>query len=316
MSDREPKSDPPPPDTPADTPAAKRASAPADPRAGFVTMPNDLRVFTQQHPHAVKLAELPGAIDAAAKLREAGRGPDVLYEDLRAEPPRDPAAAADENRSEHLIVEMPAGVSPWGKDAAAAKEAAAVTIDKAALPSASAPPSTRTTPGKPPRKGAPGSKATSERRDRRWFFVIGLAVTAVLVAIALRPRDEPGSRDDPTSGVATAVQATGMTAATTAATIEPMTTGTSPATSAAPTTTGALPTSTQVPTASVASATKLSPKLSGDPYADAGALPRPPASADPSVAPAVTTAPSARPSATSTSPWDVVFEKKKDSGNQ
>jgi hypothetical protein len=312
MSDREPKSDPPPPS--AVTPPAKRAPASADSRPGFTTMPNDIRAFTQEHPHAMKLEELPGATDAADKLREAGRGPDVLFEDLRAERPRDPSTAAEENRSEHVIVEMPGGVSPWVKDARAAKDAAAVTIDKAALPSASSPAREATRPARATRAVTPAKKAPADRHERRWLLWVGLAAAAVLLVVALRPRDEPGSRDDSTTGAATAVQATGMTAATTAAAMTgaPIATGAPAVTGAAPMVTSSYAPTAQAPATNTASTTKPAPKRTSDPFVDAGAPPTPPASAEPSVAPAATTAPpapSSAPSSSSSTP--IWFPKSK-----
>ena len=299
MSGSGPKSDRPPASRPDAPPATSS-------RPGFVTMPTELRAFQKADPNAGALKDAEIA-DAAAKLRQAGRGPDVLFEELPAERLRDPNAAADENRSEHVIVEMPAGVSPWVKDAAAVREAAAVTVDKAALPPASAGRSdaaTVTTKAARPVSSRRGARPDGP--DRRWLVWIGLAASAVLLVVALRPRDEPGSHDEPTGELPAAVQATGMTAASSTGAMTGATATGVPAITGAPATTGEAPsapsaraTGAQPFATGAASSTRTAPRGTADLYVDAGALPHPPASAQPSVAPVVSSAPTAPPVVTS-----------------
>lgn len=331
-------------------------------------MPTELRVFQRVDPHAGALASTEVA-SAAEKLREAGRGPDVLYEDVRAEPPRAPGdgPAPDENRAEHVIVTMPGGASPWATDGAAAKALAAGAIDKAALPSATAAALDKAAETLPAAMEATRDKGTAAAHDkgteaerpsaaeaaldkaaaaasvkprpvggeRRLLpAAAGLLVAALLVFALVRGwmgSVEPAASGDAASGSAPHATGMGVPPATGAA----MTTGAAMMTGAAMTT-GA-PAMTETPGASgtsqapaVGTGTRAVPKGTGDPYGDAGAPPRPPVTAQPtasveptsapvvtattSVAPAVTGAPSAKPSATG-NPWDVVFEKRKESGN-
>jgi len=83
---------------------------------------------------------------------------------------------------------------------------------------------------------------------------------------------------------------------------------------------GANPIGASVRTASA----KVAPKCTVEPYLDAGVLPQATSTADPAptAVPVVTAVPSVAPSskpvatAAGTSPLDVIFEKRKESGNQ
>lgn len=246
--------------------------------------------------------------------------------------------------------------SPWivAAEPAEVAEAAEPESDPAALPSATAP-SSRPPPvnlvapiaaedGDRGRASArSGAGGASSSKGRGVLALAGVAATALVVFLVLR-----GSPELPHSG------ATGSTsfAATESATAPASTTGADiagtateptiagPATAATDTGASAMVTTSAAvsgqaiapgvaPTTATATATKsTAPRTSGDPYADAGASPKPTASAEPTVAPVVssapsvapvaTTAPSVKPSATTTNPWDAPFEKqkKKDSESQ
>lgn len=323
MSGTGPKSEPTP------IPQSRAPQAPAESRPGFLTMPTELRAFQRPDPNAGVLAAAEVAA-AADKLREAGRGPDILFEDLRASPPREPSA--NDNRAEHLVVNVPASASPW------AKEAAAVEIDKSALPSASAPaataPSSRPPPGvaaevapKSSAKATTSTKAatsTSKNKQNRrgplvWVVLLfAVAAIAVVMVVAQEdPRDPVASTPAGATTEATGSLPVATTDPRATATGAPVTTG------AATIATAQLPTARTASTASsagTASVTRPVPKLSGDPYMDAGALPKAtgePAPTAPTVVTAPSTAPtappatatsSATPSATSPSLW---FPKSK-----
>jgi len=323
MTERTPKSEPPPA-------PSKTARAPASSRAGFVTMPTELRVFSRPDPTARSLADNPEVAAAAAKLRTSGRGPDVLYEDLRdAGPQKAGDPSANDNRAEHLIVEMPAGVpgalrteteratpagdegaSPWAHDAAAANELAAAAIDKDALPSATAPssgqpPSVREARG-PASLTRPSARPrdASSKRGRAWMAMgaAGLVTVVVMVLITTSPPADDGSGRSPTASNTGAMGTSAMTGAAARTGDEVPTAMPSGlavnATGAAASTTGAAPMTTGAAALAPTSSAKVAPRSTGDPYLDAGVLPKATATVDPapSVAPVVTAVPSIEPS--------------------
>ena len=303
MSEPGPKSEPgserDPTPLPNDTPAARVHSRP-----GFVTMPTELRHFRAQDPTAMTLADMPQAAQAADVLRGMGRGDDVLFEHVRDAAPREPSP--DDNRAEHVIVQLPPKPRP-------------------ASPSSRPPPSVTDTPVHP--RSAHGERP---RPDRRWMAaLVGLSSLALIAVLVVRGMTGPGESDG--SGELGATSGHGATTPGTVPTGASMTTGAPPmSTGAAAVTTGAaLPTSIPGARLTSTSATPFPPATTGvrpvpkathDPSVDAGVPPKPAPSVEPSAAPVLsaqpTSAPSAKPSTTVTNPWDVVFEKKKESASQ
>lgn len=286
-------------------------------------MPTELRLFQGPDPTAMRLDEMPDAATAADGLRELGRSSDVLMDDVREGPPREPSP--DDNRAEHVVVTMPASASPWAADRAAAKAMEEAAINKEALPSSTVPASRPASSG-----GAPAAvKPAGVGSDRRAGILIGAVAIAALIFLAVV---RPWQGSDPTAG------SSGETASMTGAAMTgaaPLWTGTPTAllTSAGVTaTTSADTASARVPvptgtvpaaTAGSAASTGVRPAgtASGDPYVDAGPVPKATASVEPTSEPVLTaqpgpsTVPSVTPSATVQNPWDVVYEKrKKESG--
>jgi hypothetical protein len=301
------------------SPAAPRTSPePAPSRAGFVTMPTELRAFVRRSPNEGVL-DTPDVAAAAESLRDAGRGGDVLFEKLHESAPREPSA--NDNRTEQVVIELPGGASPWARDAAGAKRSAAAVVDKEALPSATAPPR-RPPPGVTVKSGA-GAKTADSRPIRTWVAAaVTLCMVGVIVLVLVRAANErapeggtmgaptaTSSEPQATATAATAMAATTATAATSAAADAPIATGTASELPPAPATTGQ-------PTA-LPSSTRPSSPGTVDPYPAPRVLPSVPATAEPSAAasvePAPTVAPStttAAPAASGVKPWGLVIEKK------
>lgn len=300
---------------PAESPSTSRPGSSA--RRGFATMPSELRAFQASDPNKGTLAE-GGVTEAAEQLRDAGRGPDVLFEDLRAEGPRDPSEP--EARAEHIVIEMPGGASPWAKDAASAKAMAEVMIDRGALPS-SVVPATRALVssrdvGSASRGVVAGADSSRSRADGDRgrparpivpmvaTVMIG-AVLAVGIALAVSRSDSPGGEGSAPSGHIASSR--GSATAANAGASAPATTEPAPmVTAAASTSSVETPTHAPALTATpsvgdAASSMRTAPRSTGEPVVDAGALPSATAasSAPPDLPPEPTTKPS-----TTTAPLD------------
>ena len=211
----------------------------------------------------------------ANDLRAAGRGPDVLFE--AGEEPRKGPPSPNDNRSEHRIVEV-----------------GARSVKPASRPPASAP------------------------KDRRvWVGVALLFVAAAAFLIVRSAGDSANGSGSVASGTAapsttepTGAGASGpqtMTPGAGGSMLTAVSTGTT--TAQGPTMeTSSTPTSTATGAQPKPTSTGAQPKATGTP---AGTV-VPTAEPTVSSSPTATTAPSVKPTG---NPWDVVFEKKKESGN-
>jgi len=175
--------------------------------------------------------------------------------------------------------------------------AAPPSVAEKAAPASTAAPSSTSGASKSTRRRRTGSREAPGAR--RWLAVLAsAALLAAAVFYWMRGvKETPGSASGDS---ATATVATSMTSApgATGADAAPAMTQTA-ATSTAPSATGTAQ-SANVPGTSSAGAAPsgkmLSPRTSADPYLDAGALPKPPASVEPTSAPVVTAVPSVIPS--------------------
>jgi hypothetical protein len=236
-----------------------------------------------------------------------------------------PVKVVDPRRAATVRIEKK---SPWILDAGTAEP----TIDKEALPSATAPSSRPPPPSvtepraaahsdRPPTAARIGAGEGASSKRIRALLLAAILAAGLAAFLWLRAPREPlhesatgvtsgaapssatprasatDAASQPSAGSSTSVES-GTTTASPDATASPEATGSAPATTASPEATGSAPGTTA---SNATSAKSAAPRTSADPYADAGAAPKPTASAAPtvsggSVAPVVTAVPSAIPS--------------------
>ena len=289
-------------------------AAPSSPsrRAGYRTMPNDLRAFRRTD--VVDVPVTPELDGAAEKLRELGRGEDVLFDSIHERAPREPSP--DDNRSEQAVVELPprGGAAAESGGAKAGREGTSESGNGNrdgngngdGAPSSNAPASLPAAAARAVREKGRGGRRRQAWRVPAAVIALSGVIAALVLVYGPRGGRESGSGSDDSgtmSGMGTAVMsgsaagamsvpgATGATSGAPSATSpEPSATGTA---SVAPAESGAATAATAATTASTVTTVKIPPTATAEPHVDAGAAPKPTsaASGTSTVAPAVSSAP-------------------------